>query len=348
MTTPHQPSLPGPRSANAAFLLRLWDSLGMVLLYLVLFTLCALFIPGFLSRLNLLSLAQSIITVGIVASGMFLCLVSGDFDLSVGSVASFSAIIAVMTVNHFTPVAPADAPFPPDHQDPSWPMLLGIPAGVLAGAVCGCFNGFLTAVVRVNALIVTLATMLIVRGLAFIISDNRSLGSFNFPFNRLFGTRTFLTVPAPIWVLMGCMALAGLLLHFTTFGRKALAIGGNLQAAQYSGIDVARTRILIFTLLGALSGLAGLVDASQLKMADPKAYSDLALAAISACVLGGVSLTGGVGTILAVVVGTLIMGTVQNAMTAQRIDSNKQYVITGGILLAAVLYDRLKQRLVRS
>ena len=127
---------------------------------------------------------------------------------------------------------------------------------------------------------------------------------------------------------------------------RTLAIGGNVTAARYAGINVTRTKILIFMLQGLLAALAGIVDASQLQNADPKTYTDLALAAISACVLGGVSLTGGVGTILAVVVGTLIMGTVQNAMNARNVDPDYQYLITGGILLATALYDRLKQRVM--
>jgi L-arabinose transport system permease protein len=310
----------------------------MAALYLALFSLCSFFIPNFLSRGNLTALAQSIISVGIVSCGMLFCLASGDFDLSVGPVAALSAIVAVLVSNHFTHSTTDPSPLP---------MLLAIPAGIAAGALFGIINGILIAKLRINALITTLATMQIARGLAYITSGSKSIGSLNTPFNRAFGTRTFLSLPTPIWLLAACILLAGLLLHLTIFGRKTLAIGGNPDAARYSGINVPRTKILIFTLMGALAALAGIIDASQLQNADPKAFPDLALAAISACVLGGVSLTGGIGTILAVIVGTLIMGTVQNAMNAKNVPSDYQYLITGAILLAAVLYDRLKQRLTR-
>jgi L-arabinose transport system permease protein len=310
----------------------------MALLYVGLFIGCAIFIPHFLSRSNLQGLGQSVITVGIVACGMLFCLASGDFDLSVGSVAAFSSVIGVMVINRLTPAEQGASP---------GPMLAGMAVGVAAGAGFGFINGFLIAKVRINALITTLATMQIARGVAFIVSKHQSIGSLNEAYNQFFGTRTFLGLATPLWVLAGCVAASGVLLHSTVFGRKTLAIGGNAEAARYAGIDVTWTKIRIFMLQGALAALAGMVDASQLQNADPKTYTDLALAAISACVLGGVSLTGGVGTILAVVVGTLIMGTVQNAMNARRVDPDYQYLITGGILLAAVLYDRLKQRLTR-
>jgi L-arabinose transport system permease protein len=318
-------------------IVRAWDLGGMAVLYVCLFAACAIWIPNFLSASNLAGLGQSVITVGIVACGMLFCLASGDFDLSVGSVAACSAVVAVMVINRMT-------------GDPSnmsaWPMVAGITAGLLAGAGFGLVNGVVIAKLRINALITTLATMQIARGMAFIASKHQSVGSLNVPFNKAFGTRTFLSLPVPIWVLIGCILACGFLLHMTVFGRKTLAIGGNVTAARYAGINVTQTKILIFVLQGLLAALAGIVDASQLQNADPKTYTDLALAAISACVLGGVSLTGGVGTILAVVVGTLIMGTVQNAMNARNVDPDYQYLITGGILLATALYDRLKQRVM--
>lgn len=317
------------RAARMRWLVGLWDSAGMLALYLLLVVACTALIPRFLSASNLGSLAQLVTSVGIVACGMLFCLASGHFDLSVGSTAAFSGIVAVMVVNATQSAA------------------LGIAAGLAAGAVIGFINGFVIAGLRINALITTLATMQIVRGLAYMLSGNTVVGSSSTGFNKLFGSYTLLAIPTPVWLMGGCFLVFGFLLHGTIFGRNTLAIGGNLEAARLAGIPVRRTSIAIFMLQGILAALAGIVEASQLNVADPKASLGLELQVISACVLGGVSMTGGVGTILAVIVGTLIMGTVQNAMNAKSINSNYQYLVSGGILLGAVLYDRLKQRLVR-
>jgi L-arabinose transport system permease protein len=311
----------------------------MLALYLVLFTACSLFIPRFLSSFNLSSLLQSITSTGIVACGMMFCLASADFDLSVGSVAAFSAIVTVMVTNALTPIdAASHSPFP---------MCIGMICGLATGAGFGLVNGFIIARLKINALITTLATMQIVRGLAHMVSQHHPVGSGNLPFNRLFGSATFLSLPSPVWLIAFCFLFFGIVLHLTVFGRQTLAIGGNFEAARRSGINTTRVKILIFALQGSLAALAGIVEASQLHIADPKADVGLELSVIAACVLGGVSLTGGVATILAVIIGTLIMGTVQNAMSLKAVDTDYQYLVTGGILLAATLYDRLKQRLTR-
>jgi L-arabinose transport system permease protein len=136
----------------------------------------------------------------------------------------------------------------------------------------------------------------------------------------------------------------GLVLHMTIFGRNTLAIGGNREAARLAGIPTARTQMLIFTLQATLAGLAGVVSAAQQQLGDPKGMVGLELRVISACVLGGVSLTGGIGSIHHVIVGVLIMCTVQNIMDLQSVPTFYQYLISGAILLAAVLLDRLKRR----
>ncbi len=325
MTTPVPRDSAG-RSSILDSLIRLWDRGGLLVLYLSFFGLCSLTIPHFLDPFNLTSLAQSVCSVGIVSCGMLFCLVSGDFDLSVGSVAALSAIVAVLIINATGSVA------------------LGIATGVATGAAFGFCNGFIVATLGINALITTLATMQIVRGLAHIAAGPQTVGSRNTAFNHLFGSATFLHVRSTIWLMAGCFCFAGVLFHTTTFGRKTLAIGGNIEAARRSGIGTIRTKILVFSLVGAFAAIAGIIQASELQNADPKAFADLALAAISACVLGGVSLTGGVGSILAVIVGTLIMGTAQNVMDALQIDAYRQYLFTGGILLAAAIFDRFKSK----
>ncbi len=147
----------------------------------------------------------------------------------------------------------------------------------------------------------------------------------------------------PVWICIGCFLFFGFLLQRTTFGRNTLAIGGNEEAARLAGIPVARIKILIFVMQGIVAALAGMVLASRMTSGQPKSSDGLELQVISACVLGGVSLTGGIGRMSFVIAGVFIMGVVQNAMNLKNVDPFYQYVVSGTILLLAVLFDRVKQ-----
>jgi len=182
-----------------------------------------------------------------------------------------------------------------------------------------------------------------VRGLAYIVSNGKAVGVTESNFFVL-GISSVLGIPTPVWIMIACFIVFGFLLSKTIFGRNTLAIGGNAEASRLAGIPVTRTKIIIFTLQGLVAGFAGVILASRLTSGQPSTAQGLELQVISACVLGGVSLTGGVGSILAVIVGALIMGTVQNAMNLLNIPPFYQYIASGGILLAAVLLDRLKQK----
>jgi L-arabinose transport system permease protein len=185
--------------------------------------------------------------------------------------------------------------------------------------------------------------MQIVRGLGFIVSDGRAVGVRTDAFFAL-GNNAWLGVPVPVWLTAGCFTVFGILLHFAVFGRYALAIGGNRLAAHFSGVPVVRIKVIIFTLQGLVAAFAGLVLASRMTSGQPNTSQGLELEVISACVLGGVSLSGGVARISAVIAGVLIMGLVQNAMNLLNIPPFYQYVARGCILLGAVMLDRVKQR----
>ena len=298
-----------------------WDRAGIFVVLVALLLGSALFVPNFLSANNLVySLGLSLTTTGIVACGMLFALAAGDFDLSVGSVAAFGGMVAAVLLKGGMGPVPAVA--------------LALAAGLAIGAI----NGFVIAVCGVNALIATLATMQIVRGLAYILNDGNSLGVGDAGFAKL-GAGTM-----PLWILLLCLVVFGLLLHRTVYGRNALAIGGNREAAHLAGVPTRGVQIAIFALMSLLASLAGVVSTSQLQLGDPKSMQGLELRVISACVLGGVSLTGGVGSIGHVVGGALVMGTVQNVMDLKGVSTFYQYVVSGAILLAAVMLDRLKTR----
>jgi L-arabinose transport system permease protein len=196
---------------------------------------------------------------------------------------------------------------------------------------------------RINALITTLATMQIVRGAAFITSGGQAVGITNESFFSL-GTSMWLGVPTPIWITVLCFIAFGVCLKKTVYGRNTLAVGGNPEASRLAGVNVERTRVFIFLVQGGIAALAGVILAARITSGQPNAAQGFELSVISACVLGGVSLMGGRATISGVVVGVLIMGTVENVMSLLNVDSFYQYVVRGAILLVAVLMDQLKNR----
>ncbi|MEI7236652.1 MULTISPECIES: L-arabinose ABC transporter permease AraH [Pectobacterium] len=312
------------KKKNAMGLSRIWDNYGMLVVFAVLFIGCAIFVPNFASFINMKGLGLAISMSGMVACGMLFCLASGDFDLSVASIIACAGVATAVVINI------------------SESLWIGVSAGLLLGVAFGLLNGFVIARLKINALITTLATMQIARGLAYIISDGKAVGIEDERFFEL-GYANWLGLPAPIWITIGCMILFGLLLNKTTFGRNTLAIGGNEEAARLAGVPVVRTKIIIFALSGLVSAAAGIILASRMTSGQPMTSIGYELIVISACVLGGVSLKGGIGKISYVVAGVLILGTVENAMNLLNISPFAQYVVRGLILLAAVIFDRYKQ-----
>lgn len=303
---------------------RLWQQAGMLPVLALLYGACALCVPHFASAANTEGLLLSVATVGMVSCTMLFCLASGNFDLSVGSVVACSGVVAAVVMQR------------------SDSVLLGVLAGLGSGALVGATNGFVVARLSINPLITTLATMQIVRGLGYIASQGKAVAIAHEGFFEL-GNAEWLGLPVPVWTCALLFLVFGVLLARTVFGRDTLAIGGNEEAARLAGIPVARTKIAIFVLQGLVAAFAGIVLAARMTSGQPMGSQGLELEVISACVLGGVSLTGGVGSMGAVIAGVGIMGIVQNAMNLLNVEPFWQYVARGLILLGAVLFDRLRQ-----
>jgi L-arabinose transport system permease protein len=316
-TTPSTPQHSWLRSAI--------DDYSLALIFVVLFAVLSGTVPYFFSWDNIVSVALSVSQIGMVACTMMFCLASRDFDLSVGSTVAFAGVTCAMVTNA------------------TGSVMLGMAASLVAGAVIGFINGAIIAKLKINALITTLAMMEIVRGLAFLVSKGQAVGVSNEAFYVL-GTNILFGLPIPVWITVACFVVFGVMLNKTAYGRNTLAIGGNPEAVRLAGVAVDRTRIVIFLIQGVVAAFAGVILASRITSGQPNAGEGFELDVISACVLGGVSLAGGRATISGVLVGVLIMGTVQNAMNLMNIDTFYQYVVRGAILLAAVLVDQLKNR----
>jgi L-arabinose transport system permease protein len=315
--------------SKVSFARKIWDDSGMILVFVIMFILLSIFVPYFLTFRNMIGLSLSVTSLGMVGSTMLFALAAGDLDLSVGSTVAFTGVLAAVLINA------------------TGNVLLGILGGVLAGAFVGLLNGLIIAKIKLNPLITTLATMQIVRGLGFIVSGGRAIGVRESSFFLLGNTAVF-GVPNPVWITIICFVIFGFLLNNTSYGKNTLAIGGNIEAARLAGINVEKNKIAIFLLQGVVTALAGIVLASRMTSGQPNAANGFELDVISACVLGGVSLSGGVGTISGIIIGVLIMGTVQNAMNLLNIPTFYQYVVRGSILLIAVFLDQLKQNSRRS
>lgn len=301
---------------------------GMIVVFFFVVIVAFLIAPQFLTMNNMISLGLQVTSVGIVACTMLLCLAAGDFDLSVGSSLALGGMVAVLVANA------------------TGSLLLGTVAAIAAGSVVGLVNGVVIAKFGINALITTLATQQIVRGLTNILGHGTPVTSTKPGFD-LIGNQPVFGIPIPIWLMGICFLIFGLVLNKTVFGRNTLAVGGNKEAAHLAGIPVAKTQIAIFMLGGIAAAFAGVITASRLQVASNNAGEKLELQAISACVLGGVSLTGGVGTISGTIVGVLIMGIVENVMRLRNVDAFYQMVVTGVILLLAVLLDKAKTRVLK-
>ena len=322
MSTIPVPSITAPANGrNRALLVEY----SMPLAYAVLFAVLAATVENFFSVANIVGLMLSVAQIGMVACTMMLCLASRDFDLSVGSTIAFAGVLGAIVLERTGSVP------------------LAVVAGLGSGALIGAGNGVLIAYLRVNALIATLATMLMVRGLAFIASQGQAVGINSDSFID-FGDERILGLPLPVWVAGACFLVFGILLNHTVFGRNTLAIGGNPEAARLAGVKVEKLRVWIFLLQGLVAGLAGLILAARITSGQPNAAQGFELDVISACVLGGVSLQGGKARIFGVLIGVLIMGTVENVMNLMNVDAFYQYLMRGIILLAAVLLDQLKTR----
>jgi L-arabinose transport system permease protein len=320
-------SNPAESTGARARAARTWDLInksGIVMVFVILFVVLSLTVPGFVSSRNLQGLLLSVTLIGSISVTMMFVLALGEVDLSVASIVAFAGVVAstLITATHS--------------------VTLGIAGGVLAGGAVGLVNGVLIARWKINSLIVTLAMMEVVRGLAYITSNGDAVMISEERFFDL-GGGSFLGISYPIWSNIIGFVLFGFLLKKTVFGKNVLAVGGNSEAALLAGLPVMRIKITVFVLQGLVTGFAGVMLASRMSLGDPKTSVGLELGVISACVLGGVSLTGGVATISGVLVGVLIMGSVQDAMSLMNVPTFYQYLIRGGILLLAVLFDQYRR-----
>lgn len=288
--------------------------------------------PNFLKVGNLLNIASQIAYIAIVAIGMTMVIVSGGIDLSVGSLVALSAMVAARLVRDYAGGAEAS--------------ILGVTLCCLVaigtGTAAGTFNGVFIALLRIPPFIVTLATMSIASGLAFMVSGSESIDAIPASISHLSRGTLLGEIPNSVMLMFALFAVAHVVMSRTTFGRYLYAVGGNRQAAWLCGLPVGRVELAAYALTGALAGLAGVLLLSHYKSASPNYGLTYELQIIAAVVVGGTSLSGGRGTILGTLLGALLIAVVQNGMNLMGLSSDPQKVVLGLVILAAAVIDRLK------
>lgn len=295
----------------------------LALAFIVLIVIFSLASPVFLTGANLENIGRQTALVSIIAVGMAFVIISGEFDLSVGSTVALAGVAAAFAMREVAP---------------HW--LVGAVAGLGTGIVVGLVNGLLTTRLRIPSFLITLGSLSIARGIVLLVTDTRPVVITNRPYFSIFGEGHVIGIPAPIAWTIAVVAGGIGLLHFSTFGRTVYAAGGNAVAARYSGIAVDRAKVISFALAGLLAGLAGLVFSARAHAARPDVGGGLELDAITAVILGGAALSGGRGTIIGAIAGSLIIGIVSNGLVLIGVDPSLQIVVKGVIIWVSMSVSR--------
>lgn len=292
---------------------------------ILLFVILSIASPHFLTQTNLSSVVRQTAVINLMALGMTMIIISGGIDLSVGSILAFGGLIGTMAL------------------EKGMPIPVGVLVGIIAGLFWGFMNGLMITKLKIEPFIVTLGTLGIVRGVTLIVSNGLPVHRLPQEFSFL-GEGNVLGVPFVLWILVVCALLTHFALDHTRMGRYAFAIGSNKGAAIYAGIPVAFHTTAVYTIGGALTGLAGMIEASRLMTGQPTAGQGYELQAIAAVVIGGGSLHGGEGSVVGTLIGAFIMGLLSNGSDLLGVSPYLQQAIIGGVIILAVTVDELRKR----
>lgn len=301
---------------------RFLSKYGIYFAFVLLAGTLAITSPPFRTLSNARNILQQISINGIVAIGMTLVIITAGIDLSVGSVLAFSAVVATSFAH------------PGAHA-----LIVPVAMGVLAGLACGAINGILIARKRLAPFIVTLGMMTVARGAALVYTSGRPVINLSDRYNEI-GGGSIASVPFAAIIFFVVVLTGVFILHFTRFGRYVYAVGGNELAAKVSGVNTERVLIGVYALAGALAGVAGIVLSSRINSGPPATGAGYELDAIAAVVIGGTSLSGGVGSIAGTIVGVLIIGVMNNGLDLLNVSSYWQQIFKGLIIVLAVLLDK--------
>ena len=305
------------------------DNIGIII---ALFAMCIFLVifpttrTTFLTTKNIFNILRQNASNLFLATGMTMVIILGGIELSVGSVIALSGCVAAGCVVFL-----------------GLPEIVGFLAGILVGALVGMFNGFVICKTEIPPFIVTLASMNIAKGIALVYTTGAPIrcmtDAFKFPGAGYIGP-----FPTPVILMIIVFAIAVLIVNRTQLGRHIYAVGGNAQAAKFSGINVSRVKFIVYTYTGVMAGIAGVVIASRLYSGQPTAGDGAEMDAIASVVVGGTSMSGGSGRLGGTLIGVLIIGVLNNGLNLMGVDSNWQYIVKGLVILLAVYVDFIRNK----
>ena len=305
------------------------DNIGIII---ALFAMCIFLVifpttrTTFLTTKNVFNILRQNASNLFLATGMTMVIILGGIELSVGSVIALSGCVAAGCVVFL-----------------GLPEVVGFLAGILVGALVGMFNGFVICKTEIPPFIVTLASMNIAKGIALVYTTGAPIrcmtDAFKFPGAGYVGP-----VPTPVILMVIIFIIACFIVNRTQLGRHIYAVGGNAQAAKFSGINVSKVKFIVYTYTGVMAGIAGIVIASRLYSGQPTAGDGAEMDAIASVVVGGTSMSGGSGRLGGTLIGVLIIGVLNNGLNLMGVDSNWQYIVKGLVILLAVYVDFIRNK----
>lgn len=279
----------------------------------------------FLSGPNIRSVLLAFSFSAIAALGQLLVIITGRIDLSTGSTMGLSGMLTALALSSGLPVPVA------------------ITTGILVGATIGFVNGFFSVRFGINSFIVTLGTLQVARGITVGLTEGDTVTGFPDLFLDI-GSRGVMGLPIPVWVTFSLLIIFTIFLRYTSTGREVYSIGGNETAARLAGVPVPKLQVMVFIISGAMAGLAGVLLTARLGAAVSNAGVGYELIVIASVVIGGASLSGGIGTALGVILGALLIGLVNNALVLLVVPTYWQQTFTGAVIVAAALIDRMRRK----
>ena len=301
------------------------QAISMLLILIAMWFVLSLLSPYFFTVGNISEITLQTAVIGIIAAGETLIIISGGIDLSVGSMFACSGVLGGLVLQK-TANLPA-----------------ALLTTILFGGVLGLFNGFFITRLRVPPFIATLGMLGIARGFALILSRGIPIFGLDPQYLWIGQGKLFGVIPVPTIILLLVFALVFFIAHYTRFGRFAYAIGSNAEASVLSGINLKLVTVCIYTGGGLLCGVASIIESARLATIQPAGGSGYELLAIGAVVIGGTSLFGGEGNVVATLIGAIIETTIRNGLNLLGVNAFWQYVVNGGVIIAAVAVDQLKR-----
>ncbi|MHC4961396.1 MAG: ABC transporter permease [Planctomycetota bacterium] len=288
---------------------------------------------GFFTADNFLNVLRNVSMQGVIAFGMTMVIISGEIDLSVGSAVAFAGCLtAVLTKTLLAagiPAIPAVA--------------IAVVACLVVGFCIGSLTGYIRTKFDVPTFITTLAWMTALRGAAFLITNGFPVSSFPDGYNYLGGGYLF-GIPFPAIIFLVVFVFVSVLMNYTSFGRSVYAVGGNAEAARLSGINVKRVKIVVMGMVASFAALSGIMQSAEIMSGTATTATGWELEVIAAVIIGGTSLMGGVGRVRGTLIGVIFLGVLVNGMTLMNISEYWQFVVRGGLILSAVLINRVQQK----